>query len=534
MSLLSRLAYGWAVLLSDLLKAFSERNTEEIRVLFNPETLERSIRGTFLHDPIDALPNEPDSILILTGLRVGEQTATQALRAASLIGYSAVIVKVRGEDAGPLISEARNHNITLLAADDEITWQHLDVILHTILGSQGSITQSSTGLGDELYTLANSLASIIGGSVAIEDMDRRVLAYSSLPDQRIDALREAGILGRHVPDMERNLAQYRSVLASKGVTRFPEVSDEFARAAIAVKAGAKPLGTIWAIENVGGITQEGERLLLEGAKLAALHILGNQIHNKLELQVREGTLRSALDASLTAKEIAYRLALPAGTVLSLVGFAAIPNSHGTVPLITHLGNELSQYLAVFRPDAAITTTPRAVYVLLPGGELESVMRLINSALAAVQLAFKEQIRAAIAHTSTQPADLPNMRREIDDILRITTLNPDLPAVAKLDDVHARVLLAHVADELMRAPMLKHPGIEAMLAYDLENKTNYADSVTAWLDAVGDIALAAESLFIHANTLRYRLRRVKDLFNITLDNPDDRLAVWMQLRLVMRD
>lgn len=528
------MAYGWAVLLSDLLKAFSERNTEEIRVLFDPGKLPRSIFGTVLHDPIDALPNEPDSILILTGVRVNEQTAIEALRAASLIGYSAVIVKVRGEDASQLIIEAQIHSITLLAAGDEITWQHLDVILHAILGSQGSFNQSGTGLGDELYTLANSLASIIGGSVAIEDMDRRVLAYSSLPDQRIDALREQGILGRHVPDMERNLAQYRSVLAGRGVTRFPEVSDEFARAAIAIKAGAKPLGTIWAIENVGGITQEGERLLLEGARLAALHILGNQNNNKLEFQVREGTLRSALDASLSAKEIAYRLALPTGTVLSLVGFTAIPNSNGTVPLITHLGNELSQYLAVFRPDAAITTTPRAIYVLLPGGESESVVRLINGALTAIHRAFKDQIRAAIAHTSTQPADLPNMRREIDDILRVTTVNSNLPAVAKLDDVHARVLLAHVADELMREPMLKHPGIEAMIAYDLENKTNYADSVTAWLDAVGDIALAAESLFIHANTLRYRLRKVKDLFNITLDNPDDRLAVWMQLRLVMRD
>ena len=534
MSLLSRLAYGWAVLLSDLLKAFAERNTEEIRILFNPESLERSIRGTVLHDPIDALPNEPDSILILTGTRVNEQTATKALQAASLIGYSAVIVKVRGDDASALIQEAQSLKITLLAADDEISWQHLDVIVHTILGSQGSFSQSATGLGDELYTLANSLASIIGGSVAIEDMDRRVLAYSSLPDQRIDALREQGILGRHVPDMERNLAQYRSVLASKGVTRFPEVSDEFARAAIAVKAGAKPLGTIWAIENIGGITPEGERLLLEGARLAALHILGHQIHNKLELQVREATLRSALDASLTAKEIAYRLALPAGTVLSLVGFAAIPNAQGAVPLVTHLGNELSQYLAVFRPDAAITTTPRAVYVLLPGGESEPVMRLIKGALAAVQLAFKDQIRVAIAESSTQPADLPNMRHQIDDILRVTTLDLDLPTIAKLDDVHARVLLAHVADELLREPMLKHPGIEAMLAYDLENKTNYADSITAWLDAVGDIALAAETLFIHANTLRYRLRRVKDLFNISLDNPDDRLAVWMQLRLVMRD
>ena len=271
------------------------------------------------------MPNEPDSILILTGVRVNEQTATDALRAAALVGYSAVIVKVRSQDASQLIAEAQKHNITLLAASDEITWQHLDSILHTILGSQGPFTQSVTGLGDELYTLANSLASFIGGSVAIEDMDRRVLAYSSLPDQRIDALREQGILGRHVPDMERNLNQYRTVLASQGVTRFPEASDEFARAAIAVMAGTKPLGTIWAIENVGGITAEGERLLLDGARLAALHILGNQNNNKSEFQVREGTLRAALDGSLSDKEIAYRLVIPAGTALSLVGFAAIAN-----------------------------------------------------------------------------------------------------------------------------------------------------------------------------------------------------------------
>ena len=522
------------MLLSDLLKAFAERSTEDIRILFNPSTSPRSVRGTVLLDPIDALPNEPDSILILTGVRVNEHTAIQALRAASLIGYSAVIVKVRNEDASQLIAEAQIHNITLLAAADEIQWQHLDAILHTIVGSQGSPTQSASGMGDELYTLANSLASIIGGSVAIEDMDRRVLAYSSLPDQRIDALREQGILGRHVPDMERNLAQYRTVLAGQGVTRFPEASDEFARAAIAVKAGAKPLGTIWAIEKIGGITEEGERLLLEGARLAALHILGHQNNNKTEFQVREGTLRAALDGSLSAHEIAYRLALPAGTVLSLVGFTPIPNANGTLPLITHLGNELSQYLAVFRPDAAITTTPRTVYVLLPGGESESVVRLVNGVLTSIHVAFKSHIRSAIARTSTQVADLPHMRREIDDILRVTTANSDLPTVAKIGDVHAQVLLAHVADELIREPMLKHPGIEAMLAYDLENKTNYADSVTAWLDAVGDIALAAESLFIHSNTLRYRLRRIKDLFDISLDNPDDRLAVWMQLRLIVRD
>ena len=64
------------MLLSDLLKAFSEQNTEELRVLFNPDELPRTVRGTVLHDPIDPLPNEPDSILILTGVKVNEQTAS--------------------------------------------------------------------------------------------------------------------------------------------------------------------------------------------------------------------------------------------------------------------------------------------------------------------------------------------------------------------------------------------------------------------------------------------------------------------------
>lgn len=522
------------MLLSDLLKSLAERSFEEIRVLFDSEKLNQSVRETVVHDPVDKVPNEPDSILLMTGVRVNDKVAIDLIRSASSYGYSAVVVKLRGQDATALIAEAKSSNITLLSAADEVTWHNLDAMLLILLGSPGLLSQAATGMGDELYTLANTLASIIGGSVAIEDMNKRVLAYSSLPDQRIDALRERGILARHVPEMERNLGQYKRVFAGLGITRFPEASDEFARSAIAVKAGSEPIGTIWAIENVGGITPEGERLLLEGARLAAPHILRSRYNNRLEFQVRESTLHSALDGSLSAREIAFRLSLPSGGKFSLIGFCAIPNAKGLLPLITHLGSALSRYLAAFRPDAALTTTPRAVYVLLPGGESDSVLRHVHDALTAIRVAFKDQIRAAIARTSTNLSDLPDMRREVDDILRITTVQPELPVAARIEDVHARVLLAHVADELLREPTLRHPGIEAMIAYDLENKTSYADSVRAWLDAVGDIAVAAETLFIHANTLRYRLRRARDLFNITLENPDDRLAVWMQLRLTMKD
>ena len=69
----------------------------------------------------------------------------------------------------------------------------------------------------------------------------------------------------------------------------------------------------------------------------------------------------------------------------------------------------------------------------------------------------------------------------------------------------------------------------MIAHDSGHKTDYASSLAAWLDGLGDIAAASESLHVHPNTLRYRLRRMGELFGITLDDPNERLSVWLQLR-----
>lgn len=126
-----------------------------------------------------------------------------------------------------------------------------------------------------------------------------------------------------------------------------------------------------------------------------------------------------------------------------------------------------------------------------------------------------------------------MRREIDDILRVTTAHADAPPVAGLTDVHARLLLARVADELSREPRLGHPAVAAMAAHDAEHGTDFVVSVLAWLDAVGNVAEAATRLGVHSNTLRYRLRRTAELFDISLDDADDRLSLWLQLRLVHR-
>ncbi|HCA86348.1 MAG TPA: hypothetical protein DEQ61_13105, partial [Streptomyces sp.] len=126
----------------------------------------------------------------------------------------------------------------------------------------------------------------------------------------------------------------------------------------------------------------------------------------------------------------------------------------------------------------------------------------------------------------QPAAL---RREADGILRATAAGSPARTAATADDVRHRILLDRLGDELDRDPWLRQPGIGDLLAHDREQGTDYATTVTEWLDAVGDVASAAARLKVHPNTLRHRLRRIRELFRVDLDDPDVRLAAWLELR-----
>lgn len=504
-----------------------------LRVLAAPRGLEQRVAGTLLHDPVDPLPERADAVLLVAGLRAEDPATMEIVRAAAERGYCAVVVKRRGSELGALVTEASMLGVAVLAAADDVSWRHLDALLMSVLGARGLAAESPSGAGDELFALANAIAAVVGGSVAIEDMDRRVLAYSSVANQRIDAVREQGILDRHVPDMERNQIQYRAVLASTAVVRFPDMVDELARAAVAIRAGTRPLGTIWAIERAGGIEMAGERALLDGARLAALPMLRSLNASEVGLHAREAALREALEGSLTAPEVGYRLAFRDGAELVLVGFAAVTGASDSAPIVAHIASALIRHLAAYRPDAALVTTSRTVYVLLPGSAAPSARRFAAGALGAMRTLFDDRVRVAISFASTDPDTLPTMRREIDEILQVSTVQLDLSPVAELADVHTRVLLAHVADELIRRPRLRHPGVVAMAAHDLEHGTSYSASITAWFDAVGDVGAAAAQLGIHPNTMRYRLRRASALFDISLDRPEDRLAVWVQLHLAVR-
>jgi DNA-binding PucR family transcriptional regulator len=68
------------------------------------------------------------------------------------------------------------------------------------------------------------------------------------------------------------------------------------------------------------------------------------------------------------------------------------------------------------------------------------------------------------------------------------------------------------------------------AYDARKGTNLLETVRSWLDTHGDTVAAAQMLHVHPNTFRYRLRRASEVGVVDLEEPRERFALNLQLRL----
>lgn len=106
-------------------------------------------------------------------------------------------------------------------------------------------------------------------------------------------------------------------------------------------------------------------------------------------------------------------------------------------------------------------------------------------------------------------------------------------MARLSDVHASVLMLELRDLMVvRGDEFTGP-VSRLMEHDAKQKGHLVDTLRAWFDHFGDVAKAADMLFVHPNTFRYRLRRAVEISGIDLDNADDRFEAMLQLRLLER-
>ena len=500
-----------------------------------------------IYDPGERTAISRDAVVLAVGVRAGTAEADRLIAAAAQSGAAAVVFKTTPE-LGELARELGSHDVAVLSVPEEMTWTQLHALLNLsrFATATGDAGIAGVPLGD-LFALANAIAGVVGGAVTIEDPARRVLAYSTLGDQPIDAARRGSILGRQVPDSPGMRTLYRQVLATPGVMTADgatlrrmleggpaEVDDVKSRSAVAIRAGTHMIGSIWVIHDAERLDEESEHALAEAARIAVPHVIQARAARDVERRLRAEMLLAVLDGRGSVDEVAARLGFATSTPLAIVAFEAANGEPG----IDELQRERLVDLVVVHCEASSRQTSavalgQIVYALLQGEQLDqrALLRLAQQVQEHAEARLGLALLGAVGPAIDGLREVSRARRDVERVLGVLRGDPSGRTVASAEQVRSEIVLHELKELSLDHPGLRRGKLERVLAHDAQHNATYVPTLRAYLDCFGDVPRAAERISVHPNTFRYRMRRLVELFDLDLDDPDERMVLELQLRLV---
>jgi PucR-like helix-turn-helix protein/diguanylate cyclase with GGDEF domain len=507
------------------------------------------IGGVVIHDPVD-LPVLPPHALVLG---VGVDTPEQVIALLGELGRAraaALVVRAPVPLTAGVRAAADAAGVAVLGLSRGAPWGHLSEMLRSLLadGDVGVAEPESLGglPSGDLFAVANAIASLLDAPITIEDRNSRVLAFSGRQDEA-DPSRVETILGRQVPE------RYSRVLQDRGDFRELHRSDEpvfveptrldgftMPRVAIAVRAGDEVLGSIWAAVP-GPLSDERAEALRDSAKLVALHLLRVRAGADVRRRLRADLLSSALEGGPGANEALERLGL-AGQPLLVLGVALDERGRQVADLaaasVAHERERLSDafalHLGAVHPRSAAAAIGDVTYGLLPvagpDDEAEAgALRIAQDFLDRVG----DRLRpiAAVGPVAPDFSGVAQSRTSVDRALRVLRDGRSDRQIARLDELQGEALILELRDLAAARGDQPSGALARLVDYDGRHRSNLVPTLRAWLDHFGDAVAAADSLFVHQNTFRYRLRRVAEVGEIDLSDPDQRFAAMLQLRVL---
>jgi sugar diacid utilization regulator len=533
---------------ASLAEVLESLGRDVIQALSAPVGLDQPAGEPVIYDAAEHSAISRGDIVLAVGTRAGGAEAQRLIELAEQAEAAAVVFKTSAATAEDLRTLASTR-VALLSVPEEMTWTQLHALLSLSRFSAGAEANAGgiagVPLGD-LFALSNAIAGVVGGAVTIEDPSRRVLAFSTLGDQSIDTARRGSILGRQVPNSPHMRALYRQVVSSPGVMTadadalkeilqggLAELDDLKPRSAIAIRAGSQAIGTIWVVHDEVRLDDDAERALADAARIAVPHVIQARAARDVERRLRAEMLLTVLEGDGASEEAAVRLGFAPAAPLSVVAFELA----GGEPPLDELRRErlvdvvTLHFEAASRQNAAVALG-QTVYALLEGERAPEPHRLIQLAeqvRAHAETRLATALIAGVGSTVDGVRDVPRARREAERVLGVLRVDTKGRTVASIDDVRSEVVLHELKELSLDRPSLARGKLERVLAHDAAHGTEHALTLRAYLDAFGDVPKASTRISVHPNTFRYRIRRLVELFDLELDDSDERLVLELQLR-----
>jgi DNA-binding PucR family transcriptional regulator len=306
---------------------------------------------------------------------------------------------------------------------------------------------------------------------------------------------------------------------------------------VAIRAGGRMIGSIWVAHQTAPLGEEASHVLTEAARIAAPHVIQARAARDVERRIRGEMLLAVLEGRASAEENAARLGFASTARFTVLAFSVAAGEEIDQFERERLVDLVGVYCEALHGPSGSIAIGENVYALLQvedGSERGRVIRVARETQEHAGARIGGGVLAAVSSTVDGLREVAAARREAERVLEVLRSGRAAPGLAAIEDVRSEVVLLELKELKLEHPSLTRGKLTAILEHDAERGTQYALTLRAYLDSMGDVVRAAEKISVHPNTFRYRLRRVVELFDVDLKNAEERLVLELQLRLLGDD
>lgn len=180
------------------------------------------------------------------------------------------------------------------------------------------------------------------------------------------------------------------------------------------------------------------------------------------------------------------------------------------------------------PDAVVVGAGNTITAVVPAQAGAASVKSIRTRLEALQGRLRDAgaqvtLAAGIGPVAREVGEFAASHRDAELCLGLGRRLGKPGLIIARDELGILGLFVdakHPEDLLANARQVLGPA----LAHDAEKSGELFRTIAAYLNHGCDVASSANELFVHPNTVKYRLRRIEALCHLDLRNPDDLLQV----------
>lgn len=498
-------------------------DADVLDVLVAPAGIHVRVDSAVLWDPGSAARPTAGALVFAVAVDETSPALVRALEASAGAGAAGLVVRRPG-DPSWLRRRAAELEIAVLTVPRGVPWDHALAV------TRGTLDAPYRWDGDtgDRFGLADAAAATLGGPVDVTDHGFGLLAFSSVHED-LDELRVRTVLQRRLPADTVSWLRESGELSRLRAARTPillEPPGDRARAAVPLRAGPELVGYLW-LSPEGDLDETTSRAMAYVARsfTAALVRSGGR-HTD---QRASDTFRGVLDGSATPDALAAVLAPWHGRPFRLIGLRP-----GDGTPLRHLDGCHVENLVTMRAQAKASTSVTArhgdsLYALVDDVPVGELVALAEDIVTRAANQFGTALTGVVGNPVADLDELPGAAAALDRALRIHALSGGR-GVVTADTVRSQCILHELAEFARDRPHLLAGHLQPLCESDATRGTSYLETLQAFFDANCDLSSTARALYVHRNTVRYRLQRIRELCDLDLDDSLERLLTELQLRL----